>query len=151
MMVAHELTFRESFPNSMQVEDWFSEYPTVDVFIVGDNHQSFYKRVGNKTFISPGSLMNRAIDQKGRTPFVYVMYDDGSFKRFANKYEQNVDFFDAIKTSQEYTEAVNFCKAFEDQEEIEKMSFRYALKAQIMREKDKRVKEILIELEGIIS
>ncbi len=147
-IVAHELTFTECFPNSMSVSDWFDNFPQIDFFCIGDNHKSFVKRQGDRFVLSPGSLMNRAIDQADRTPFVYLLYSDLTIKRVANKYEKEVEFHDVLEMARG-TEATRFCEAFENQDH-EKISFYHALQNRRMKETG-RVREILDELEGMLK
>lgn len=148
-LIAHELTFTESFPNSLEVSDWFNNYPDFDFFIVGDNHKTFLRKHGNRFFLSPGSLMNRATDQADRKPFVYLMYSDLSLKRVANEHEKEVQFQDAVSISHS-AEVEKFCGAF-DQNDHDRISFYHALQARRLKEPKGRVREILDELEGMLK
>jgi len=146
-LIAHELTFTKSFPNSLETMDWFDNFPNVDFFCVGDNHKSFLKRYKHRFFLSPGSLMNRATDQLERNPFVYLLYSDLSLKRIANRHEAEAEFQDAVSISHS-AEVEKFCGAF-DRGDHEQISFYHALQSRRMKETG-RVREILDELEGML-
>jgi len=54
--------------------DLLSQYPDYDLFVTGDNHQSFVEEDKGRYIVNCGSLMRSAIDQVDHKPVVYI-YD----------------------------------------------------------------------------
>lgn len=56
----------------------FKSKKLADVFLFGDNHQSFSAQQGNQWFVSPGSLEQMTTAQKDHEPSIYVLSWDAA-------------------------------------------------------------------------
>jgi len=50
------------------------KYPNFGIVITGDNHDSFYKKMGERWIINPGCFTRQRLDEKEYEPSVYLYY-----------------------------------------------------------------------------
>jgi DNA repair exonuclease SbcCD nuclease subunit len=94
ILVAHFMTWckREPWPgidvpDAIRVLKNISRY---DIVLVGHNHKTFVVRDGNRTLISPGSLMRMDADQADHEPAYFLLYPDLTVKQKHYLFEKGV-------------------------------------------------------------
>jgi len=145
--VGHALTTDDNCPGMIPFREFAQENEGYCGYILGDNHKPFFEQEKNYWFLSPGSVMNRDIDQEGRAPFLWLMKENAEgFSRLKIPNESRV-FFRSVLEGKGVPEAKKFCEAFKKQ--TGRVSFEKVLNKKIMKEKG-MVRELLEEMKGVV-
>jgi hypothetical protein len=83
VLVCHRLLSEEKDdPNGGQYfVPFIKKYSMYDLIVVGDNHKTFAKKLGNTLLVSPGSMMRMAADQVNHRPVAFLWYAESNLIR----------------------------------------------------------------------
>jgi DNA repair exonuclease SbcCD nuclease subunit len=96
ILIWHKLAFKGAppypgAPHSGQSSDILRKHPDVDLFLMGDNHQTFTSTYGNQLLVNPGSMMRMTADQIDHKPCVFLWYaQDNTVEQVFLPIEQGV-------------------------------------------------------------